>query len=124
MAATLESVQQIAEANPEDFDEVTDEFQSFIDLANELAEGPGRCRFFDHAVDWLQDLSQFLVGFMFLRFCDRSEGNLALRACMVPELSDPISSYVLDSWFLIPASAHESPFKRVQRRQVRATMEA
>lgn len=38
MPATLESVQQIAEANPGDFDEVTDEFQSFIDLANELAD--------------------------------------------------------------------------------------
>ena len=38
MPATLESVQQIAEANPDDFDQVTDQFQSFLDLANDLAD--------------------------------------------------------------------------------------
>ena len=38
MPATLASVQNIAEAEPDDFDQVTDEFQSFIDLANELVD--------------------------------------------------------------------------------------
>ena len=38
MPATLESVRQIAEANPDDFEDVSDEFQSFIDLANDLAD--------------------------------------------------------------------------------------
>jgi hypothetical protein len=38
MPATLVSVQQIAEANPDDFEQVTDDFRSFIDLANELVD--------------------------------------------------------------------------------------
>lgn len=38
MPATLASVQQIAEADPDEFEDVTDEFQSFIDLANELVD--------------------------------------------------------------------------------------
>lgn len=38
MPATLESVRQIAEANPDDFPDVTDEFASFIDLANDVVD--------------------------------------------------------------------------------------
>lgn len=38
MPATLESVRRIAEKNPDDFPEMDDNFQSFIDLANELTD--------------------------------------------------------------------------------------
>lgn len=38
MPATLESVRRIAEANPDDFPDMDDSFQSFIDLANDLAD--------------------------------------------------------------------------------------
>jgi hypothetical protein len=38
MATTLDMVRRIAEKAPEDFPDMDDDFQSFIDLANDLAD--------------------------------------------------------------------------------------